>query len=685
MTTYDQTRDDAAGRSRQKSMAGRNIAPVPPVADRRRRNRACKTLRAWCETYHKETFYLPWSPDHLKALARLDVAIKEGGQFAVGMPRGSGKTQMALAAAEYATLNGFRRFVLIVGSDESSSVRNLDSIKGSLETNELLYADFPEICYPIACLEGIAQRSRGQHVDGARTYIQWEQKQITLPTIKGSPASGASIGVAGITGRIRGLVARDAEGRAFRPDLVIVDDPQTDESAHSPSQCQTRERIVEGAIMGLAGPDKKITVVMPCTVIRQGDLADTFLDRHKKPAWKGERFQLLYSLPKSTALWDQYADLRRLELRESEETYDTPKANSFYRDNRKAMDDGSIVAWPQRKQPSDISALQYAMNLSIDNAEAFWAEYQNQPRPKVEQADQITADQIAARVNGLARGVVPAAATRLVAFIDVQKTALFWVVCAFAENFTGHVVDYGVWPKQTSSYFQLRDLRRTLALAHPTVRDLEGLLYVGLESLVASIARDWPRDDGTSARLDRIMIDANWGPSTDVVYRFAQDARAMARITPSHGRYVRASSREWLAFRVKPGERGGPGWRMTRGQSRKIKHLIYNTNHWKSFAMTRLVVPVGAPSGISLFGDDPAVHRLLVDHLLAEFSTRVEAEGRVVDEWQLRPERMDNHWLDGLVGCCVGASVEGVAVIGAAAPKRKREKISLAALAGGRR
>ena len=65
---------------------------------------------------------------------------------------------------------------------------------------------------------------------------------------------------------------------------------------------------------------------------------------------------------------------------------------------------------------------------------------------------------------------------------------------------------------------------------------------------------------------------------------------------------------------------------------------------------------------------------------------RTEGRGRTVDEWKLRPEHVDNHWLDGLVGCAVAASMQGVSLqdLGNAAPP-KRERVSFANLQRGRR
>jgi len=38
---------------------------------------------------------------------------------------------------------------------------------------------------------------------------------------------------------------------------------------------------------------------------------------------------------------------------------------------------------------------------------------------------------------------VPLAATRVTAFIDVHDKLLYWCVCAWEEDFTGYVIDYG--------------------------------------------------------------------------------------------------------------------------------------------------------------------------------------------------------------------------------------------------
>jgi hypothetical protein len=122
-----------------------------------------------------------------------------------------------------------------------------------------------------------------------------------LPTIAGSPASGIIVRVAGITGRVRGMKFKRADGRSVRPSLVIIDDPQTSESAGSLEQTRKRVRVLAGDILGLAGPGQKISGIMPCTIIRPGDMAEQILDREKHPEWNGERTKLLYEYPKTSS------------------------------------------------------------------------------------------------------------------------------------------------------------------------------------------------------------------------------------------------------------------------------------------------------------------------------------------------------------------------------------------------
>jgi len=334
------------------------------------------------------------------------------------------------------------------------------------------------------------------------------------------------------------------------------------------------------------------------------------------------------------------------------------------------MDAGAEVAWPARYNHSELSAVQHAMNLKLQDEAAFFAEYQNEPLPDAQVGqNELTADQVAGKTNGLERGAVPVNCHHLTMFIDVQQNLLFWVVAAWEADFTGYCVDYGEYPDQQRPYFTLRDARRTLAEAAPGT-GLEASIYAGLKALTMSyLGREWRRDDGAAMRIGRSLVDANWGNSTDVVYQFCRQSAHSAVLLPSHGRFVGASSVPFSEYRRKRGDQLGHNWRIPGVAGRRaVRHVVFDANYWKSFVHARLSVAMADPGCLSLFGADANHHRLFAEHVTAEYRVPTQGRGRTVDEWKLRPERPDNHWFDCLVGCAVAASIQGVELPGATMP-----------------
>ena len=676
---YAAHREAAAQRQADLSASGRDIGELPPVADPARREACRLDFRLFCETYFPEVYQLEWSDDHLRVIAKIQKAVLEGGLFALAMSRGSGKSSLAETAAIWAMLYGHREFVVVVGASESAALEILDSIKTELEVNEHLAADFPEVVYPIACLDGIANRCAGQLYRGERTRITWTANEIVLPTIPGAPSSGVLVRVAGITGRIRGMKYKRPDGRTVRPEFVIVDDPQTTESADSVEQTRKRVRVLAGDILGLAGPGRKISGVMPCTVIRPGDMAEQILDKAKHPEWNGERCRMVYRFPRNEELWNRYADLRADELRERG-TF--AEATEFYRAHRAEMDEGAVVSWPARHNYDEISAIQHAMNLKLTDEAAFWAEYQNEPLPEDLGTDeQLTTDGVVNRLNGHSRGAVPVSANHVTMFVDVQKTLLFYVVCAWDDDFTGYVLDYGAWPDQRRRYFTLSDANPTLQSRFPRA-GLEGCIHGGLKSLTDDfLSREFTRDDGAAMKVERCLVDANWGQSTDVVYQFCRESAFANVLLPSHGKYIGASSKPMGEYRKVPGDRVGCNWRMPNIAGRRtIRHVVYDTNFWKSFVASRILTSPGDRGSLTLWGRSAESHLLLAEHLTAEYRVKTEGRGRRVEEWKMRPESRDNHWWDGLVGCAVAASMCGCVLAGmdgpAKKPARARVKLS---------
>ena len=663
MTRYQQKLERDNEFAAVKSRAGRDIAAGwPGDGDTERRDGCAVDLRRFLEVYFAQAFNLPWSPDHLRILPRMQAAVMDGGLQALAMPRGFGKTSISLRAALWALLYRHARFVCLIGPTEKHATKLLKQIKFELLYNDLLGEDFPHVCYPIRRLENNARRAAGQLFRGETTRIEWTANSVSLPVMPddvcgGTNVSGSIITVAGLTGALRGQSHELPEGAVVRPELVILDDPQTRASATSLAMTEERLAIVTGDVLGMAGAGRQITAVMPCTVIRQGDMADQLLDRKAYPEWRGERTKAVYAWPANEELWEEYHRIRADEFINGG---DGKLSTEFYRSNRAAMDAGASVAWPERFNRDELSAIQHLENqLHKLGRPAFFAEFQNDPLPDELGAEQLVAADVVGRGNGLMRGQPPLAASRLVAFVDVQQRLLYWMVCAVADDFTVAVIDYGTEPDQKRSYFTLADAQRTLARAAPGA-GLEGSIDAGLTRLTDRlIGREWGREDGTPLRIERLLVDA--GYQTDTVKTFCRRTPHAAMVTASHGRGIGAKAKPLGEYHKKDGERLGFHWLLSAG-SRQGRHLLIDTYFWKSFIAERIKRAVGDRGALTLFGNRNQDHRLLADHLTAEYAVKVEANGRSILEWQLRPERRDNHWFDCLVGCYAAASLQGCQV-----------------------
>jgi hypothetical protein len=646
----------AANRFRKKSAAAREIAPdFPGVKHPKKREKSLASLEYFCKTCLAEVFFLEFSNDHRRVIARIETAVAIGGAFALAMPRGSGKSALCAAAVLWASLKGLHPFSLIIGATEDAAVELLAGIKMQLETNDVLLDLFPEVCYPIRRLEGVAQRRLLWN--GQLVRMKFTARHIELPNMPPSSASSACIGVAGLTGRVRGRKFTRPDGSEVRPSFVMVDDPQTDESAKSPSQCADRESLIKGSVMGLAGPGSKIAIVVPCTVVVNDDLASRLLDREANPEFVGERTRMLNSLPKNEKLWEQYLIERNKGLTEDGSV---ERGNAFYRENFVAMNDGAEASWPARHRPDELSAIQCAMNIKLTRPHAFAAEYQQEPIDDEAAEQKPSLHGIRERLNQAKRFELPQWGQKTVAFVDVQARALFYVVMSFADDYTGAIVDYGAEPDEGRPYFAYRDKRRTLEMSLAAAGKTggeEAAIWHGLDVLTDRLlGRPWHREEGAELRIDRCLIDS--GYQSDTVYEYCRRSPYAAVLMPSKGVGIRAGDIPMSEYKPRPGER--PGFHTittTDLTKRTVRLLKFDSNFWKTFVAQRLRTL--ARGSVSVFGTEPDAHRMLADNMESEFCEKTFGRGRTVWEWRCPPGR-DNHLLDGIVGCYAAGSTLGL-------------------------
>ncbi|MGA2221871.1 MAG: terminase gpA endonuclease subunit [Verrucomicrobiia bacterium] len=633
---------DVAERMRRSTALRMDIASKPDWKQISDRRAACANgLSAFIREYLGHRFTLPNSPDQIECLDRIQaVALgKAGERQAVASPRGDGKTERTLAATVWAILYGHHRYVVVIGANLDKAKKIVTEIEQELADNDLLLLDWPYLCEPIRRAYAKPNRAKFLTMDGEPIRLECRTCKLVLPTWSGDPAKtgGSIIEAAGILG-VRGLRHTTASGEVLRPTLALIDDPQTFEVAASPEQVAKIEAVIQGDILKMAGPRRRVSAFLNVTVIKNNDVADRFLDHKRHPEWRGIRKKMIYQWPKRKDLWEQYAEHRRNGILEGDKG---ATATAFYLAHRAEMDEGATVGWEHRYSPDqgEHSALQHAYNILIDDSEAaFMAECQNEPLQHTAHVYEIKPEIVASRVNKMPAGEAPALARVITAFVDVNRYGLTWAACAWLSNMTGYVIGYGIHPEGRPVFDPKNPGTETEAQA----------LFRCLSELGAILTRRGAfMRAGEPAPLNCLMIDC--GYLSETVLQFHRTAPLPTMIIPSRGRAARTFNTRQNAKTV----RRGDAWRVDEWTGGNV--LIHNSDFHRMMMHQAWLLPHGAPGGLTIFGDSPAQHMAFARQITAERLAEY-VKGDVCDHFVWRPvpgER--NDFLDALVGARVGA------------------------------
>lgn len=681
----DRKRESTRNRQRAVTSSAQNIGPCPPIKDLSRRRACLDDLQMFGEIYISQPLKKLCGKMHLYGIARLQECIIQGAMFCWSWPRGEGKSTWMRIGAAFAVCNRWRRYPFIVGATGQKATENLEAIKVYLRFLPELAEDFPEICYPFIKLGGQPRRCAGQHSDGVYTSTEWSSNRIILPTMRPPknwpddwplrsdgmvPTAGTVIGSSGLTGEgIRGSVFTNTLGENLRPDLVILDDPQTSESAISISQTAKREDLINGDILGMAGPGESLAVAMPCTVIFPGDLSDKYLNPELYPLWRGHRIGVLNKMPESMDPWEGYLEVYHRCARLEPPNF--TEANAYYTANQETIEQGVESTWSERKEPWEVNSIQNAIHMFAKlKMRAFMSEKMNLPLPAdLSQLDDLTVDEIKSRVNGLNQGVVPLGSKLVTAFIDVQSRVLFYSVVAWDAAYGGSLIEYGTFPPQSKANFTADEVNPSLRTLWPT-RTESDQIYLGVSQLLADLmTRRFTLGDssGQTLPVGQVLVDCGW--RMEPIYRATA---GLPNVFASRGAGIGANKAPMGEWDPEPGlMASGWNWRRYReiyafpDGRRAVEWLLFDPNAWKSSVAMRLRVPIGEPGAITIFGNKASVdagrHNLLAKHLTSEFRPIIAKEGRRVEEWIIKPGTSgENHWWDCLVGNAVAANVHGM-------------------------
>ncbi len=671
-------------RSHQGVLARQEIGALPPVKDPARREACSKSLALTAKTYFPATFVDDWAQYHLELIKHFMQIILHGGQRVVAIERGGGKTVLCLVACLWALINGYRKYAVFVGDTATMGKALQRKLISLIRTSPTLLEDYPELIVFIKATDNRKKlRCEGRLIDFT---LENSDGQTVFPDFVDCLSCQAIISSTGMTGTGgRGNSFVNIKGETIRPDLLLLDDTQNDESARSAEQTLHREEKIENSFMGMAGGTTRIAAIMPITVQTNDCLASRYLDRNRHGDWHGMRYEAVPKMPTNMDLWDKFGEALR--------TGDTPEdgilaARKLFEADMKRMLEGHEVSW-HRLLPGDLHPLEKYMRYYYLKPDFFTCEIQQQGCKKA-QSEKLTRELLQTRLSGFAHRVVPDEAAHLTAFVDTHAEVLYWMVLAVSRDMTAWIVDYGTWPEQSSRLFTLRGAMQTISRRHPSLPEDEAILAAHLELDAYLFGQDWRRQNTHPIKIGRMGKDV--GYKQDLINKAIGLSAHKEVIRPSLGRTYRAGlPRVHQSKIVTKGvdDHTGPDWILRYQRDNNLMRTIFDHNRWKSTAALGLCTTPGAVGSITMFGQAVRDHQLLIDHFLAEGRKPDVGGGEQIDIWTNPPSHPDNHWWDCLVGCLVASSQLGALASGqerhdVTVPRREVE-IPSWMLAGGRR
>lgn len=645
-------RDKDALRKRDVRSESARIV-IPECKNPQRRERALRDPELFLMTYFPDRYGIRFGKDHLFMIDTIVSRGKHGGRQAVAAPRGRGKSELVKGLLVFLVAAEIVRFVLPVAATTPLAKRLYKDFKKKLSTNSLLLEDFPEICFPIRALDGAPQRASKQHVDGHLTNIVWTDDYVSLPHVPGSPYGGVKMAYYGLDAAFRG-----ANIDGDRPDLIIIDDPETRESAKSIPQIEDREAIIDQDISGLASQEENLAIVVLTTVQNRYSMSYRLTDPKIKPAFNGRRFGMIASWPKDMDLWNDY-----IATRHADQAAGDPhglKAVAFYLAYRDAMDAGVEMLSDHfvrvtLEDGTELvhSAIQQAFNKIADTSmEAYCTEYQNDP-PAEEEIETLglTAARVQSRLTKYPQYECASTTEARTLGIDLGNRNSHWADLAWEGNAIGSVVDYGIIESHIT--------------ADSDGRAIELAVLASLEVFA---------DDVVSKMNPMlVLIDSGDGHHRNAVYEFCR--RRGRPFFPSKG---------WDSGRFRLPQRSDTKVPFLEAYaSHQVEEGVWlyniNTEFWKKWLQQRFLtatfdegehrmdgsLALFDPTSVNAQGQkvtDKKRHLSYAHHITAEEERLVPVQGKELKrQWFVK--NRNNHWLDATALACAAAGCLGVRLV----------------------
>lgn len=322
-----------------KSAPDVDIDKIKQEKTRDERVRECATsMEAFAKTYFPDIFDREFCEFHKEIIHSLeDMILNKKNQknyYCRAAPRGHGKSQIiSFLLILWCIYYGYKRNILLISDTNEQARGFIIAIKAEIENNELLIADFGKLAGEL-----------------------WAQDRIvTTNDIL-------------VVGKGAGQKLRGVKWKNSRPDLVIIDDLENDESVETENQRAKLKNWFLKALLPVGTPTTDYVFIG--TILHYESLLNTILTDNKFASWNRKIYRAVYKFSDSDK-WQQWEEIITDLSRENP----AEDAYKFYQEHKEEMLEGIKVLWPDQ----DPDYYYNLMVMRVTDEAAFNSEYQNEP------------------------------------------------------------------------------------------------------------------------------------------------------------------------------------------------------------------------------------------------------------------------------------------------------------------
>lgn len=293
----------------------------------------------FCRTFLGEQFSSTWSTFHYDLVKALEDIIfnhkDEETKNVRAAPRGHAKsTFVSFAFPLWCICYGYKQTIIVISCSADMARLFLTRIREELEFNELIIKVFGK-------LQGSSK---------------WNNSEILTST--GVYCVGKAAGQ-----QMRGLNFKS------RPDLVIIDDLESEESVATETQRATLDKWFSSAVMKMGSPNCDFFFIG--TVLSYDSLLYKLLTLPTYSMWQRKIYRAVIKFSEST-LWLKWEE--KMTNLSDPDPYNTAK--KFYLKHKKEMLKGTKVLWESQRENMYL----HLMETRLQDEEAFNSEFQNDPQ-----------------------------------------------------------------------------------------------------------------------------------------------------------------------------------------------------------------------------------------------------------------------------------------------------------------